>query len=64
MKNLIVGDEATVHRLAERLKRAQSHTQYQRTQGVLSRATLGSSAAEIAQLLGWSAATVHMIHSR
>lgn len=29
-----------------------------------SRATLGSSAAEIARLLGWSVATVHMIHSR
>ena len=28
------------------------------------RATLGSSAAEIAQLLGWSTATVHVLHSR
>ena len=27
-------------------------------------ATLGSKAREIAQLLGWSAATVHFIHSR
>ena len=36
----------------------------QRIQCVLIRATLGSSAAEIAQLLGWSRATVHVIHSR
>ena len=50
--------------LAERLKRASSHAQYQRIQCVLIRATLGSTAAEIAQLLGWSTATVHVIHSR
>ena len=31
---------------------------------MLIRATLGSTAAEIAQLLGWSTATVHVIHSR
>lgn len=64
MKNLIVGDKATVERLAERLKRANSHAEYQRIQCVLIRATLGSSAAEIAQLLGWSTATVYAIHSR
>lgn len=64
MKSLIVGDKATVERLAERLKRAGSHPEYQRIQCVLIRATLGSSAAEIAQLLGWSRATVHVIHSR
>lgn len=64
MKNLIVGDKATVERLAERLKRASSHAEYQRIQCVLIRATLGSSAAEIAQLLGWSTATVYAIHSR
>ena len=64
MKSLIVGDEVTVHRLAERLKTASSHAQYQRIQCVLLRATLGSSAAEIAQLLGWSTATVHVMHSR
>lgn len=64
MKNLIVGDKATVERLAERLKKATSHGQYQRIQCVLIRATLGSSAAEIAQLLGWSTATVHVMHSR
>ncbi len=64
MKSLITGDKATVARLAERLKQASSHSQYQRIQCVLIRATLGSSAAEIAQLLGWTTATVHVLHSR
>jgi len=64
MKSLIVGDKATVQRLAERLKKASSHSQYQRIQCVLIRATLGSSAAEIGRLLGWSTATVHVMHSR
>jgi len=31
---------------------------------VLIRATLGSSAGQIAQLFGWSTATVHVMHSR
>ena len=64
MKSLIVGDRATVARLAERLKKAASHAEYQRIQCVLIRTTLGSSAAQIAQLLGWSTATVHVMHSR
>lgn len=64
MRNLIVGDKPTVQRLAERLKRAGSRSEYQRIQCVLIRATLGSSAKEIAQLLGWSTATVHVMHSR
>jgi transposase len=64
MKSLIECDKPTIARLAERLKRAQSHSEYQRIQCVLIRATLGSSAAEIAQLLGWTTATVHVIHSR
>lgn len=64
MKSLIVSDKPTVARLAERLKRAGSHAEYQRIQCVLIRATLGSSAAQIAQLLGWSTATVHVLHSR
>lgn len=64
MNSLIVGDKATVARLAERLKRADSHTEYQRIQCVLIRATLGSSAGEIARLLGWSTTTVHVLHSR
>lgn len=64
MKDLIACDKATIARLAERLKEADSRSQYQRIQCVLIRATLGSSAAQIAQLLGWSTATVHVIHSR
>jgi len=64
VKTLIGNDKATVKRLAERLKQAGSHREYQRIQCVLLRATLGSSAQEIAQILGWSASTVHTIHSR
>ena len=64
MKDLIPGDKPTITRLADRLKRAKSHSEYQRIQCVLIRATLGSSAAAIAQLLGWSTATVHVLHSR
>lgn len=64
MKSLITGDKATVARLAERLKHANCHSQYQRIQCVLIRATLGSSASEIVQLLGWSTATVQVLHSR
>jgi transposase len=64
MKNLISCDKTTIATLADRLKRAKSHAEYQRIQCVLIRATLGSKACEIAQLLGWSTATVHVIHSR
>lgn len=64
MKNLIASDKATIAALADRLKRASSHAQHKRIQCVLIRATLGSTAAEIAQLLGWSTATVHVMHSR
>jgi transposase len=64
MKALIAGDKPTIARLADRLKRAESHAEYQRIQCVLMRATLGSSAAQIAELLGWSTATVHVLHSR
>lgn len=64
MKGLIFGDKATVARLADRLERAGSHSEYQRIRCVLIRPTLGSSAAGVAQLRGWSTATVHVIHSR
>lgn len=64
MKNLIVCDEAAVARLYQLLKQSSDHGQYQRIQCVLLRATLGLSAAQIAQLLGWSTATVHVLHSR
>ena len=64
MKSLISCDKSTIAALADRLKRAGTHSEYQRIQCVLIRATLGSTASEIAELLGWSTATVHVIHSR
>lgn len=64
MKKLIAPDRATIHDLAERLKKAKGRPEFQRIQCVLIRATLDSTAAEIARLLGWSVATVHAIHSR
>ena len=64
MKRLVVPDRATIETLAEQLKKASGLSDYQRIQCVLIRATLGSSAAEIARLLGWSVPTVHAIHSR
>ena len=64
MKNLIAPDRPVIDALAERLKTAKGRPEFQRIQCVLIRATLGSSAAEIARLLGWSTPTVHVIHSR
>ena len=58
MKDLIAGDKVTVGRLADGLKRAGSHAEYQRIQCVVIRATLCSSAAQIAQLLERSTATL------
>ena len=64
MKSLFIGDKPTVARLAGRLKQAGGHAECQRIQWVPIRAKLGRSAARIAQLLGWSTATVHVLHSR
>lgn len=64
MKTLITEDKAVISALAERLKKAKGRPEYQRIQCVLIRATLGCSASKIACLLGWSTATVHVIHSR
>jgi transposase len=64
MKNLITDDRTAINTLADRLKHAKGRPEFQRIQCVLIRATLGSSAAEIARILGWSPATVHVIHSR
>ena len=65
MKNLIPCDKPRIAALADRLKRVGNRAQYQRIQCVLIRATtVGSSPAQIAQLLGWSIASVHLIHSR
>lgn len=64
MKSLITPDQDGINTLAEQLKRAKGRPEFQRIQCVLIRATLGSSASEIARILGWSTATVHVIHSR
>jgi transposase len=64
MKTLITPDPTTINALADRLKKAKGRPEFQRIQCVLIRATLGSTAAEIAKLLGWSTETVHVIHSR
>jgi hypothetical protein len=52
MKTLIVGDKATVERLAERLKLATSHSQYQCIQCVLICATSAPHAAAGGRLAG------------
>ena len=64
MKDLITCDEATVEALKIRLKRATTIAEFQRIQCVLLRATLACSADQIAQVLGWATATVHITHSR
>ena len=64
MKTLISPDRPTIDSLADRLKKAKGRPEYQRIQCVLIRATLGSTAFEIARLLGWAATTVHNIHSQ
>ena len=64
MKTLISPDHLTIDALADRLKKAKGRPEYQRIQCVLIRATLDSTASEIARLLGWSTTTVHVIHSR
>jgi transposase len=64
MKELVSCDEVTVEALQVRLKQAQTIAEFQRIQCVLLRAVLGCSASEIAQVLGWATATVHITHSR
>jgi len=64
MKELVASDAATVEALKARLKQARTIAEFQRVQCVLMRVALGSSAAEIAQVLGWATATVHVMHSR
>ncbi len=64
MKELITCDEATVEALKARLKEAETIAEFQRIQCVLMRATLDCTASEIAQVLGWATATVHITHSR
>jgi transposase len=63
MKDLMANDHATVARLSELLKQAESITQFRRIQCVLLRIKLGYSAEEIAKLLGLVTTTVHVMHS-
>ena len=64
MKELVNCDEVTVEALKARLKQATTIAEFQRIQCVLLRAVLGCSAGDIAQVLGWATATVHITHSR
>lgn len=64
MKELVSCEEATVEALQVRLKQAVTIAEFQRIQCVLLRAVLGCSAGQIAQVLGWATATVHITHSR
>ena len=64
MKALIACDEATLDALRLRLAEAQTIAEFQRVQCVLLRVALDCSAEQIAQVLGWSTATVHIAHSR
>jgi transposase len=64
MKELVASDAATVEALTARLKQARTIAEFQRIQCVLMRATTDCSASQIAQILGWATATVHITHSR
>ena len=64
MKTLITPDRETIHALAERLKRAEGKPEFQRIQCILLRVTLGASAKDIAQAVGWTTGTVRVMHSR
>jgi hypothetical protein len=55
--------EGAVERLAPLLEQAQTKAEYQRIQAVWLRATLGLSAPQIAQALGWQAPSVRPLHS-
>lgn len=64
MKTLIHSDRDTIQSLAERLKKAEGRSEFQRIQCILLRATLGASAKDIAQVVGWTTDTVRVMHSR
>jgi len=55
--------EGAVERLAPLLQQAPTKAEYQRIQAVWLRATLGLSAPQIAQALGWQAQSVRQLHS-
>ncbi len=64
MKTLINPDRDTIDALAERLKKAEGKPEFQRIQCILLRATLGASAKDIAQVVGWTTGTVRVMHSQ
>lgn len=64
MKTLIAPDRRTIDSLAERLKKAEGKPEFQRIQCILLRATLGASAKDIAQVVGWTTGTVRVMHSQ
>jgi len=64
MKELVASNAETVEALTARLKQARTIAEFQRIQCVLMRATTDCSASQIAQVLGWATATVHITHSR
>lgn len=64
MKTLIRPDQNMIHALAERLKKAEGKSEFQRIQCILLRATLGASAEDIAQVVGWTTGTVRVMHSQ
>ena len=64
MKSLITPDRETIDALAERLKKAEGKPEFQRIQCILLRATLGASAKNIAQVVGWTTGTVRVMHSQ
>jgi transposase len=55
--------EGAVERLAPLLQQAKTKAEYQRLQAVWLRATLGLSAPQIAQALGWQPQSVRQLHS-
>jgi transposase len=55
--------EGAVERLAPLLQQAKTKAEYQRLQAVWLRASLGLSAPQIAQALGWQAQSVRQLHS-
>ena len=63
MKTLIRPNRETIDALAERLKKAEGKPEFQRIQCILLRATLGASAKDIAQVVGWTTGTVRVMHS-
>jgi transposase len=55
--------EGAVERLAALLEQAPTKAEYRRVQAVWLRATLGLSAPQIAQALGWQAQSVRQVHA-